>query len=53
MNKILEGAKEALKVAKCDHDLIQQPEMTEKLVCYYCTKCQAKFWINRNGATGT
>jgi RNase P subunit RPR2 len=48
MNKILEGAKEAIKVAKCDHDLIVQPRPVSKspptLKRFYCTKCHATFY---------
>lgn len=46
MNKILEGAKEAVKVAKCDHDLTVQPRLTANptLERFVCTKCYATFY---------
>lgn len=46
MNKILEGLKEAVAVAKCDHDLIVQPRPMGKPVLerFYCTKCKATFY---------
>ncbi|WP_164718650.1 hypothetical protein [Bradyrhizobium sp. LVM 105] len=46
MNKILEGAKEAVKVAECDHDLVVQPRTTANPVLerFYCTKCKATFY---------
>lgn len=46
MNKILEGAKEAVKVAGCDHDLIVQPRLTADttLERFHCTKCKATFY---------
>lgn len=46
MNKILEGAKEAVKVAKCEHDLIVQPRLQIRptLERFVCTKCQATFY---------
>lgn len=44
-NKIIEGAKQALEVAKCDHTLIPQPPLTinSKLDRFYCPKCRATF----------
>lgn len=49
MNKILEGAKEAVKVAKCDHELIPQPQTVRKPVLdrFYCPKCGATIHIPR------
>jgi hypothetical protein len=46
MNKILEGAKDAVRVAKCDHDLVVQPRLTANpaLERFYCTKCQATIY---------
>jgi hypothetical protein len=46
MNKILEGAKEAVKVAQCDHDLVVQPRTTANPVLerFYCTKCKATIY---------
>jgi hypothetical protein len=46
MNKIVEGAKEALKAAQCDHDLIVQPRLTAnpKFERFACTKCFATLW---------
>lgn len=49
MNKILEGLKEAEAVAKCDHNLIVQPQLgpaskTPILERFYCTKCHATFY---------
>jgi hypothetical protein len=46
MNKIIEGAKEAVRVAKCDHDLIVQPRLTANPVLerFFCTKCKATFY---------
>ena len=46
MNKIIEGMKQAVEVAKCDHDLIVQPRLSAEatLERYYCTKCKATFW---------
>jgi hypothetical protein len=46
MNKIIEGAKDAVKVAKCDHNLIVQPrlEINPMLERFYCTKCNATIY---------
>lgn len=46
MNKILEGAKEAVKVAKCDHNLIVQPRLSPNTVLerFFCTKCKATIY---------
>lgn len=49
MNKIIEGAREAVKVAQCDHDLIPQPALVAKPVLdrFYCTKCGATIYQPR------
>lgn len=49
MNKIVEGLKEAVKVAKCDHELIPQPMIGHKPVLdkFYCTKCGATIYNPR------
>jgi hypothetical protein len=46
MNKIVEGAKEALKVAKCDHELVQDgdPFLNDTYKRTRCIKCGARFW---------
>jgi uncharacterized protein with PIN domain len=49
MNKILEGAKEAVKVAKCDHDLVLLPKsdttVPDRFDKFYCEKCRATMWV--------
>lgn len=44
--KLIAAAKEAVNVAKCEHDLIVQPrrERTTKLERYHCVKCRATIW---------
>jgi hypothetical protein len=45
MNKILEGAKEAVRVAKCDHDLMRVGFSAKPtLERFICTKCHATFY---------
>lgn len=46
MNKIIEAAKEAVKIAKCDHEMIPQPRRTRnsKLDRFYCPKCGGTFY---------
>lgn len=46
MNKIIDGLKEVLEVAKCDHDLVVQPRLTTKPVLerFYCPKCKATIY---------
>lgn len=41
--KLIEAAKEAVEVAKCDHDLQPQPHQGS-LKKFYCTKCRATIW---------
>lgn len=47
-NKIIEGLKEAVEVAKCEHSLVIQPRLQTtappKLDRYFCTKCHATVW---------
>lgn len=50
MNKILEGAKEAVKVAKCDHDLELLPRDSVSSAGalfdrYRCSKCMCVMWV--------
>lgn len=49
MNKIIEGAKEALKVAKCDHELVllKRPgtAILPEFDRYSCNKCLAVLWV--------
>lgn len=49
MNKILEGAKQALEVAKCDHELVllKRPVTTVAPTFdrYSCNKCLAILWV--------
>lgn len=49
MNKIIEGLKEAVEVAKCDHELIPQPSLVSKSVLdkFYCPKCGATIYNPR------
>lgn len=50
MNKIIEAAKEAVEVAKCDHKrMIQQPPLTEKskMDRFYCPDCGATLYQSR------
>lgn len=50
MNKIIEGAKEAIEVAKCGHqEKILQPPLTVKsnLDRFYCPKCGATLYEPR------
>ncbi len=46
MSKLIEAAKEAVKVAECDHDLVRQPDLTRKstLARFYCRKCNATIY---------
>lgn len=49
-DKIIEGAKEAVKVAQCDHDgMIEQPRLTpnSKMDRFYCPKCGATMYSPR------
>lgn len=48
-NRIIEGAKQAIEVAKCKHELIPQPRRApdSKLDRFYCPKCGATFWEPR------
>lgn len=44
MNKIIEGAKQALKFAKCDHHLVPvNPDVKDpsKFQRWYCDRCHA------------
>lgn len=48
MNKILDGAKQAVEVAKCDHDLdLASPDVKNpaKLSRLICRKCLAIFYV--------
>jgi hypothetical protein len=49
MNKLIEGARQALKAAKCDHDLIPQPRpntgLRQDLFKFYCPKCQCFLYM--------
>jgi len=49
MNKILEGAREAVKVASCNHDLVvlprQQTTAPPRFDRFECNKCNAVFWV--------
>lgn len=50
MSKILEGAKEAVKVAQCDHDLqYLSRDSTSSAGAlfdrYRCDKCQCVMWV--------
>ncbi len=49
MNKILEGAKQAIEVAQCDHEMIPQPRLNRSTTLdrFYCPKCQATFYEPR------
>jgi hypothetical protein len=48
--KMIEGAKEALIVVKCEHSL-ESVSFTETRAEYRCLKCQARFYVPiRNGA---
>ena len=52
MNKILDGARAALKAAKCDHDLVCTNKIAQT---YECSKCGTRFYylaveeLPRNG----
>lgn len=52
VNKIIEGAKQALEVARCDHEMIPQPPLKadSKLDRFYCPKCKGTFYEPRLGA---
>ncbi len=41
--KLLSAAKEAVEVAKCNHDLQPQPHFG-KLKKFYCPKCGVTIW---------
>lgn len=41
--KLIKAAKQAVEVAKCDHDLKPQPHQGS-LKKFYCPKCQATIW---------
>jgi RNase P subunit RPR2 len=50
MSKIVEGAKEALEAAQCDHaEMIPQPPLTlnSKMDRFYCPKCKAHLYSPR------
>lgn len=60
MNKIIEGMKEAVRVAGCNHTLVRDgaPICDGRLDRTRCTKCDATFWTPNttpelsNGARG-
>jgi hypothetical protein len=46
--KLIEAAKEAVEVAKCEHSLVAHLWLTDsapKLDRYFCTKCSATIWV--------
>jgi len=50
MNKIIEAARQAVEVAKCDHKhMISQPPLTEKskMDRFYCPDCKATLYSPR------
>lgn len=48
--KLLNAAKEAIEVAKCDHDLIPQPTQRDSsLRKFHCKKCGATIWEPKIG----
>ena len=48
--KLIAAAKEAVEVAKCDHDLHEQPTARgSTLRKFYCTKCRATIWQPKIG----
>jgi len=50
MNKIIEGAKEALKVAKCEHALVMTPKQPSdrRYVRQFCPRCEGTFLTPRS-----
>jgi hypothetical protein len=46
MNKIINGLKEAVRVATCDHELVLDgpPICNGRLTRTRCTKCTGLFW---------
>lgn len=45
MNKILDGAREALNVARCEHALVMTPKQPSdrRYVRQFCPRCEATF----------
>lgn len=49
MNKIIEGAKQAVEIAQCNHELIPQPPLVpnSKMDRFFCPKCKATLYSPR------
>ena len=46
-HRLLKAAREAVEVAGCDHDLIEQPHAGKLLRKFYCKKCHATIWKDK------